>query len=198
LRKKLHKERRADIFIILDGVNTKQLKLFLQMEFDYSRLGAQENYGKKGNPRSRLLLARIVSAPFIISSGLAAIGGIVWLCWTANFVFRAARATGTIIKMEESKSSEGTKMYSPVYTFADAAGTTYTEKASLASSTSVFAAGEKVTVLYDPDSPKRSNIDSFSTLWLGPAIFTGGGTVGCGFSCFWLWMATRSLRKQQQ
>jgi len=118
--------------------------------------------------------------------GLIVVVGLIWLVKTAGFVMHAAKAPGTVIAMERNTSSKGGSTYTPIFIFPDASGVVHTQRASFGSSSYTFEPGEKVTVLYDVSAPKRSEIDSFQTVWLGPLIFTGFGLVFGGFAGFWL------------
>ncbi|HEY1790946.1 MAG TPA: DUF3592 domain-containing protein [Verrucomicrobiae bacterium] len=57
--------------------------------------------------------------------------------------------------------------------------------------------GEKVTVLYDPGRPIHSNIDSFSTLWLGPMVVIGVSLFTGSFLAVWF-VAMNSMMKKRQ
>ncbi len=78
-------------------------------------------------------------------------------------------------------------MYQPVFTFTDSGGISHTQRSSSGSSEFSFEIGERVTVLYDPDTPRHSKIESFETVWLGPVVVTSFGLLVGGFACFWLY-----------
>lgn len=146
---------------------------------------------------NRLSLARTIAGAFILIGSMIAIVGIIWLGNTASFVMRAAKASGTILEVERSTTSKGRSAYHPIFSFRDASGITHTQRTSTGSGYYSFERGENVTVLYDPSAPKNSKIDSFMTLWLGPLAITGFGLLYGGFSCFWLFWATRGIRLGQ-
>jgi hypothetical protein len=139
-------------------------------------------------------LAKLVGRVFVGIGSVVAIVGLIWLSKTAAFVSKASKASGTVIEMEHSTSSEGGSMYSPVYTFADASGIIHTQHSSSASSSYTFEPGEKVIVLYDSAAPKNSEIDTFRQVWLGPLFVTGFGMAFGGFACFWLYVVIRGTR----
>jgi hypothetical protein len=146
----------------------------------------------------RLSLARCFAGFFILIGSLTAFAGLVWTFRTALFVARAAKATGTVIEMERSMSSEGGSTFHPVFTFADSSGIIHTQRVLLGSSTYTFEPGEKITVLYDRDIPKHSNIDSFKTVWLAPVFITTFGLLSGGFASFWLYIATQAIRLEHE
>jgi len=145
-------------------------------------------------PETRLSLARSFAGFFILIGGLTALAGLVWTFRTALFVARAAKATGTVIEMERSMSSEDGSTLHPVFTFADPSGIFHTQRVLLGSSTYTFEPGERVAVLYDRNIPKHSNIDSFKTVWLAPVFIAAFGLLSGGFASFWLYIATRAIR----
>jgi Protein of unknown function (DUF3592) len=149
-------------------------------------LNAKESFG------------RLIGTAFIVIGSLVAIAGLIWLVRTVVFVSGATKASGQVIAMERSEGSKGGSAYHPVFTFADSAGIVHTQRSSFGSSDYSFEAGERVTVLYDSTTPKRSKIESFQTVWLGPVFVTGFGLLFGGFACFWLFMWTRAARLQKQ
>jgi hypothetical protein len=149
------------------------------------------------NNKVRLSLARVVGGGFILFGSLITIVGLIWLVRTGMFSSRAVRAPGLVVEMERSTTSKGSSTFHPIFTFTDNAGMVHTQRTSFGSSSYSFEVGEKVTVLYDPVTPKNSKIDSFQTVWLGPLVITGFGLLFGGFACFWLFMATRGIRLEQ-
>ena len=139
-------------------------------------------------------MGRSVGTAFIIIGSLIAVAGLVWLFRTMAFVRGAAKASGQIVAVEHSRSYKGRSIYHPVFTFKDSAGIIHTQRSSLGSADYSFAAGERVTVLYDPVAPEHSMIDSFQTIWLSPVFITAFGLLFGGFACFWLWLWIRAAR----
>jgi hypothetical protein len=139
-------------------------------------------------------LGRLLGTVFIGIGGLITLAGLIWLVRTAVFVNQAAKVPGQIISMESSDGAKGGSVYHAVFKFNDSAGIAHTQRSSSGSSNYSFEAGETVTVLYDPTTPKKSEIDSFQTLWRSPLAFTGFGLLFGGFACFWLFMWTRQSR----
>jgi Protein of unknown function (DUF3592) len=84
-------------------------------------------------------------------------------------VTNGERATGTVVRLEESSSSEGGTVYSPVIEFS-ANGQTYSFESGNASDPPTNRVGDQVPVLYDPEAPEQARIESFYELWLFPAI----------------------------
>jgi hypothetical protein len=139
-------------------------------------------------------MARVMGGGFIVIGSLVAISGAIWLGKTALFVTSSVKAPGTVVEMERGSSNDGGSVYYPVYRFTDSSGVTHTQKTPTGSSRYSFEPGEKVTVLYDPKSPKISNIDSFGEIWLVPLSITGFGLFFGGFACFWLFLANRAIQ----
>lgn len=135
-------------------------------------------------------MGRKLAIAFISVGIIVMVGGLCWLIQTISFVKRAATAPGQITEMKVENDVDGT-MYQAIFTFTDQTGKTHTQRSDITESNPSFQAGEKVTVLYDPANPEESKIDSFTTLWLFPVIFGGGGLVFAGFSGLWLFLWTR-------
>lgn len=80
------------------------------------------------------------------------------------------RATGTVVRLEESSSSEGgCCVYSPVIEF-DVNGQTYSFEGDNASNPPAYNVGEEVNVLYHPGNPDTAQINKWSERWLFPII----------------------------
>ena len=78
--------------------------------------------------------------------------------------------TGTVIRLEESNSSEGgCCVYSPVIEF-NANGQKYSFESGNASDPPAYDVGEVVNVIYDPSDPNTAQIDKWSERWLFPII----------------------------
>ena len=77
---------------------------------------------------------------------------------------------GTVVRLEESDSSEGgCCVYSPVIEF-DRNGQTYSFEGDNASYPPAYEVGEEVSVLYDPADPDTAQINKWSERWLFPLI----------------------------
>ena len=77
---------------------------------------------------------------------------------------------GTVVRLEESDSSEGgCCVYSPVIEF-DGNGQTYSFEGDNASYPPAYEVGEEVSVLYDPADPDTAQINKWSERWLFPLI----------------------------
>ena len=77
---------------------------------------------------------------------------------------------GTVVRLEESDSSEGgCCVYSPVIEF-DRNGQTYSFEGENASDPPAYEVGEEVSVLYDPADPDTAQINKWSERWLFPLI----------------------------
>ena len=78
--------------------------------------------------------------------------------------------TGTVIRLEESNSSEGgCCVYSPVIEF-NANGRAHSFEGDNASYPPAYEVGDVVNVIYDPSDPSRAQIDKWSERWLFPII----------------------------
>jgi hypothetical protein len=78
--------------------------------------------------------------------------------------------TGTVVRLEESNSSEGgCCVYSPVIEF-KANGQTHSFEGDNASDPPAYEVGEVVNVIYDPSNPSTAQINTWSERWLFPII----------------------------
>jgi len=78
--------------------------------------------------------------------------------------------TGSVVRLEESDSSDGgCCVYSPVIEFV-ANGETYSFESNNASDPPAYDVGEEVSILYDPADPDTAQINKWSERWLFPII----------------------------
>ena len=78
--------------------------------------------------------------------------------------------SGTVVRLEESNSSEGgCCVYSPVVEFS-VNGQTYSFEGGNASDPPAYEVGEVVNVIYHPSDPDTAQIDKWSERWLFPII----------------------------
>ena len=90
------------------------------------------------------------------------------------------QAPGIVVKMVEEIDEDTVYSY-PVVAFTDSSGRNHTVQIPEGSSPPAWAAGDAVTVLYDPGNPEDARTDSLSgmfLLWLPPFVT---GFVGTGF-----------------
>jgi len=78
--------------------------------------------------------------------------------------------TGSVVRLEESNSSEGgCCVYSPVIEFS-ANGQTHSFEGDNASDPPAYQVGEVVNVIYDPADPSTAQINKWTERWLFPII----------------------------
>ena len=78
--------------------------------------------------------------------------------------------TGSVVRLEESNSSEGgCCVYSPVIEFS-ANGQTHSLEGDNASDPPAYQVGEVVNVIYDPADPSTAQINKWTERWLFPII----------------------------
>lgn len=130
---------------------------------------AANTLGKVGRGANRLyigcttILLNLFFAAFCLWGAYAA--SVSWKLETTGEI-----TTGTIIRLEESETSEGyCCVYAPVIEF-QANGQTYSFESDTASDQSAYTVGGQVRVRYDPANPNTAQIDNFMERWLFPAI----------------------------
>ena len=78
--------------------------------------------------------------------------------------------TGTVVRLEESDTSEGgCCVYSPVVEF-NANGQTYSFEGDNASDPPAYDVGEEVNVIYHPKDPDTAQINKWTERWLFPLL----------------------------
>ena len=106
----------------------------------------------------------------VLSTGMG-IGA--WLLYqsAAEFVARGVEVEGRVIDLVEVIDREDrSRTYKPEYTFTDADGNEWTDVASVSTNPPSYDVGDKIAIVYDPDQPRDSRVNSFGALWLGPII----------------------------
>ncbi|MBL8103669.1 MAG: DUF3592 domain-containing protein [Anaerolineales bacterium] len=98
----------------------------------------------------------------------------LWGAYAASISWKLQTAgqttTGTVTRLEESKTSEGyCCMYTPVVEF-NANGQTYAFENGSASDSIDYKVGSDVTVRYDPANPNTAQIDNVIERWLFPVL----------------------------
>jgi hypothetical protein len=113
-----------------------------------------------------------------VGLGLLA-GAAYWVVSTRAFVARAEVATGTVVDLARSTSSDSTT-YRPVVQFRTRAGEPIEFESSTGSNPPSYQKGEQVEVLYLPGEPSRARIRGLFSLWGGPMILGSLGVVFFG------------------
>ncbi len=115
---------------------------------------------------------------FFAAFGLlfAAIGGWFWHS-DAQLAGMGERAPGVVTGFASSYSSDGGTTYKPVVRFTTQAGEEREFTSSVGSSPAAYDRGEEVEVIYDPWTPEKAMIDSFTERHLFPLVFGGLGAL---------------------
>jgi hypothetical protein len=97
---------------------------------------------------------------------------------TRRFITRAATAQGTVTELLEVRDDDdGSVTFKPVVKFVAAGGEEVTFTSSYSSRPPAYDVGEAVEVLYLPGDAR---INGFGSLWFGPLLVGGLGTVFAG------------------
>ena len=102
----------------------------------------------------------------------------VWSCLgTMMFLRRAAKAEGEVVRLVQPESSMrgGNPAEFVIYSFTDAEGREHERSSS--SNLVRGDVGDRVAVLYDPESPGTARLDDFSDLWTTDLILLAAGAV---------------------
>lgn len=121
------------------------------------------------------ILTRIARIFLVVGLSMFA-GAAYWIFHTEQFVRGAKSAQGQVIKLEHSRSSNSTSYY-PVVRFRTGSGQEITFRSSFGSNPPSHRVGEAVIVMYSESTPNDARIHSFLSLWLGPTIVGGIGSV---------------------
>jgi Protein of unknown function (DUF3592) len=95
---------------------------------------------------------------------------------TREFVSHASIAQGTVIDLVRRQTSDA-KTFAPLVRFTTADGETIEFTSATASNPPGYAKGDGVAVLYRPLAPRDARIDGFASLWAGPLMFGGLGSI---------------------
>ena len=108
---------------------------------------------------------------FLVGGICMLVAGSVTYLYARAFVQDASKAGGIVVEMVERRGDSGV-MFAPVVAFSDAEGKEHKIYSTTSSYPPSYRVGEKVTVLYDPNSPDEGKLDAFFGLWLVPFILT--------------------------
>ncbi len=125
----------------------------------------------------------------LISLGLI-LAGLALFLITNSLSASDAKVQGTVVRLLGSSDRKA-----PVVEYV-VNGTTYEHRSGLYSSPPAFAVGDSVTVLYDPNKPEDSRLDSYRAEWLVAFIL---GVVGLAFSipAGILWLLNTPMKPRQ-
>jgi hypothetical protein len=130
--------------------------------------------------------------------GIVLLGVSAWLTVRSlDLTANGLRAEGSVIRLQREYSrnsdGQGRYLYYPIVRFGTDAGEDIEFRGSTGTSSPSYRRGERVTVLYLPQSPQDARIDSFGGLWAGPLIT---GAMGILFTMigggFWFVRARRA------
>jgi hypothetical protein len=135
---------------------------------------------------------------FALVGAVCLVFGIGSFLSTRQFLKTALETQGTISGLEYRRAAgESSGSYYPTFTFRDRKEQQITVPSSSGSSPPAYAAGQKVTVLYDPNNSYHARIKSFTDLWLLPLILGVLGPVFAVIGCAVLVVAVRKVRTRK-
>jgi hypothetical protein len=129
----------------------------------------------------------------LVGAGLL-IGAAALAIHTRGFLETAKHAPGTVIEMIIVRDNDGSVTYKPLVEFTAMNGATVSFASNSSSNPPSYRVGEEVGVLYAPDDANDARIDSFGSLWLGPIILGGIGSVFAAIGFGILVVAARRKR----
>jgi len=118
-----------------------------------------------------------------------------WLMFESRqaFLATAQPAEGTVVELDLVRSSSGSGSgssysYYPIVRFRTAGGEEIQFRGRVGSNPPSYRRGERIGVLYDPQTPELAEIDGFFSLWGGVLIL---GLIGLVFAAVgighWVW-----------
>jgi hypothetical protein len=126
--------------------------------------------------RGRMKTIGFLKHAFALIGFAMLVGAVFWYQNTRAFVGAAVSAQGTVVDLVAVRSSDGTT-YRPVVRFQDGDGRTVEFSSSTSSNPPRYSRGEQLTVLYKPGDPHEAEIDGWFSLWGGPTIVAGLGSL---------------------
>jgi hypothetical protein len=135
--------------------------------------------------------AAAISVLFIVVGVVCLIACGITFSHTRAFLATAKTTSGRVIGLDPDTDSHHNITYHTVFTFTDDSNNAHTIRTSYAQRPQPYSVGDRIVILYPPDSPESARIRSFSSLWLAPVILV---TVGLLFPVMGL-LAFISARK---
>lgn len=109
--------------------------------------------------------------------GAALVGAGALALDTVEFLGSSKTAVAQVVSLEEAHSSRGDLLYRPVFRFATAEGREVTFRSSSSSSPPAYDVGERLEVCYRESAPEHAREKSITSLWMGPLLLGGLGSV---------------------
>lgn len=101
------------------------------------------------------------------------VGCPIALVRTKRFLARARETHGTVVALEESRSTSGNgTAYYPVIHYQTHEGSQHEVTATVGGNPPDFQVGDSVAVLYDPENPETMRLDASLHIWF-PSILLG-------------------------
>jgi hypothetical protein len=114
-------------------------------------------------------VSRIIGLLFLLPTVGALAGGGYFYRSTRKFLETAVACRGQVVELKSVSGDNGT-MYSPVFTFSDAAGVSHRSQSDISSNPPGYSVGDSIALRYDPMNPDDVRVDSAISLWLGSVI----------------------------
>ncbi len=105
-------------------------------------------------------------ATFILVTSALVFGGVAAYLFMEqrNLEQNGIETTAIIVEMIRTRDSEGDDTYTPVFEFRTRNGRGYQVKSGFSSSPPEYTVGDRVTIIYLPDSPEKAEIKGAGNL----------------------------------
>jgi hypothetical protein len=112
-----------------------------------------------------------------------------------SFLKATENATGTVVDLYYSSSTNGGGSFCPVIDFNTKAGEPVRYYGNVCSQPPAYDIGDKIDVVYDPADIKHVAIDAFWSEYLGAIIFAG---IGLPFFLLGVWISLAAITKNRE
>lgn len=114
---------------------------------------------------------------------------VAFFCGKRSLLFlnTSERATGTVIRLNEIKHSDGSG-FAPVYAYTTRAGEAFTYEPSVSVKPPIWEVGETATIAYDPFNPRNASLVTYFGIFDWSIIFAAAAmpfiVIGGGYHLF--------------
>jgi hypothetical protein len=115
-------------------------------------------------------VSRIIGLVILLPTLLLVVLGVYSYHLGRTFEQRSISIQGRVVSLQSSEDENGRALYTPLFTYTDAAGVVRQGRSNSSSSAPGYAIGDPIPLRYDPQNPSDIRVDSFWSFWIWPMI----------------------------
>lgn len=146
-------------------------------------------------PQGFIPVARIIGLLILLPTLLLVVLGGYFYHSARAFEQRSVFCEGTVVDLPSSRNDSGATVFTPVFSYKDAAGVVHQGRSNMSSGNPGYVVGGPIPLRYDAQNPSDVRVDTFWAFWFGPIFFAIVATPLLVFALILIFLVPFAIRR---